>query len=62
MGEKRDMRITGYVEARMINWKKCAVYEEDSDDITFLTDKMIREGLTAREEDELDFLRELSGL
>lgn len=56
------MRMTGYVEARMVNTEKCPVYEEDSDDITFLTDKLISEGLTTQERKELDFLRDLSGL
>lgn len=56
------MNITGYVPARMINWKKCAVYEEDTDDITFLTDKWIRDGLSSMEKEELDFLRVLNGV
>jgi len=55
-------RITGYVEAGMVNRGKCAVYEEDSDDIVFLTDKLIAEGLSATERRELDFLRKLNGL
>lgn len=55
-------RITGYVPARMVNQSKCPVYEEDSDDITFLTDKLIAEGLTTQERGELDFLRGLTGL
>lgn len=56
------MRITGYVPARMVNRSKCPVYEEDSDDITFLTDKLIREGLSTQERDELDFIRDLMGV
>ena len=46
----------------MVNYEKCAVYEEDSDDIIFLTDKLIREGLTSEERKELDFLRALNGM
>ena len=46
----------------MVNYEKCAVYEEDSDDIIFLTDKLIREGLSAEERKELDFLRALNGI
>ena len=61
MGE-RKMRITGYIPAMMVNIGKCPVYEEDTDDITFLTDKLITEGLTKKEREELDFLRELSSL
>ena len=45
-----------------MNYEKCAVYEEDSDDIIFLTDKLIREGLTVEERKELDFLRVLNGI
>ena len=56
------MRITGYIPAVMVNREKCPVYEEDTDDITFLTDKLIVEGLTKKEREELDFLRELSSL
>ena len=56
------MKITGYVEARMVNKEKCPVYEEDSDDITFLTDKLIREGLSTQEREELGFLRGLTGV
>lgn len=56
------MRIAGYVPAKMVNLEKCAVYEEDSDDITFLTDKLIAESLTSEERKELDFLRMLSKL
>lgn len=57
-----SIRITGYVPARMVNLEKCAVYEEDSDDITFLTDKSISEGLTLEETLELQFLRDLMGV
>ena len=56
------MKIAGYVPAMMINFGKCAVYEEDTDDIVFLTDMLIAEGLTAKEEKELRFLRTLNGL
>lgn len=56
------MRITGYVEPILVNHGKCAVYEEDSDDITFLTDKLISEGLTEEEREELNFLRRLNGI
>lgn len=56
------MKITGYVPATIVNFNKCAVYEEDTDDIVFLTDKLIAEGLTAKEEKELRFLRKLNGL
>lgn len=46
----------------MINRKKCAVWEEDMSDIDFLTDKLIYEGLTREELQELRFLRKLNGL
>ena len=55
-------KITGYVPARMTNYGKCAVHEEDGDDITFLTDKLIREGLSPMERVDLDFLRALNGI
>lgn len=60
--EKMKMRITGYVPSTMINLDKCAVHEEDMDDIDFLTDKLIAKGLTKKEEKELRFLRKLNGL
>ena len=56
------MRVTGYVPARMVNRSKCPVYEEDGDDITFLTDKLISQGLTEMEKEELQFIRDLTGL
>ena len=56
------MKITGYIPGRLINYDKCAVHEEDGDDITFLTDKLIAEGLTLKERKELNFIRALNRL
>ena len=46
----------------MVNYEKCAVWEEDVSDIEYLEDKNIREGLKAEERKELDFLRALNGM
>ena len=59
-GSMIGTKITGYVEARMVNYNKCPVYVEDMDDITFLTDKLIAEGLSTKEANELKFLRKLN--
>ena len=46
----------------MVNYSKCAVWEEDVSDIDFLTDKLINDGLSKEEYKELRFLRRLNGL
>ena len=45
-----------------VNYEKCAVWDEDMEDVDFLTDKLIDEGLTSEEYTELRFLRVLNGL